>query len=73
MNWFKHSGWSCLPVTPEGFFITVLAVVFMLPVCMTVFRNSHSVTASLYQILVYGTCTAFWRKWVAEKTSADAA
>jgi len=41
----------------------------MVPVCIAVVRNGHSVSDDLYEIFVYGTCTAFWWKWVAEKTS----
>lgn len=68
-QWFKTIGWLYIPIYPMGFIVTLLAIVFMVPVCMTVVRNGHSVTDDLYEIFVYGTCTAFWWKWVAEKTS----
>lgn len=68
-QWFKRSGWFYIPVHPMGFFVTILAIIFMIPVCIATFRNGHSVTDDLYQVFVYGTCTAFWWKWVAEKTS----
>ncbi|MCW3117055.1 MAG: hypothetical protein JWM28_1137 [Chitinophagaceae bacterium] len=67
--WFKPTGWIYLPVNAMGFLITLLAIVFMLPVCTAVFRNGHSLSDDLYQVFVYGTCTAFWLKWIAEKTS----
>ena len=54
---------------PLGFTVTILAIVFMVPVAMAIDRNAHSVTDELYEIFVYTTCTAFWWKWVAEKTS----
>lgn len=69
MNWFKPFGILYLPVKAEGYLISLLAVVFMIPVCTAVIRNGHSVSDDLYQIFVYGTCIAFWWKWVAEKTS----
>jgi hypothetical protein len=67
--WFKRIGWFYLPVHIMGLFVTLGAFVFMVPVCIAVFRNGHSVSDDLYEIFVYGTCTAFWWKWVADKTS----
>ncbi len=67
--WFRKSGWIYLPVHAMGIFITLCAIGFMVPVCMAVFRNGQSVTDDLYQIFVYATGTAFWWKWIAEKTS----
>jgi hypothetical protein len=67
--WFKKAGWVYLPIHPLGFLVTMLAIVFMLPVIMAAVRDGHSVTDDLYQIFVFATCTAFWWKWVAEKTS----
>ncbi len=67
-KWFRPLGWVYWPIHPLGYAVTVLAIIFMIPVCVATFRNGHSVTDDLYQIFVYGTCTAFWWKWVAEKT-----
>ena len=67
--WFKKTGWVYVPVNVMGIVITLLAIVFMIPVVMAIDRNAHSATDALYEIFVYGTCTAFWWKWVAEKTS----
>ena len=68
-NWFKSNGWVYIPVQPMGFLITLLAIIFLIPVYMAIVRNGHSVSDDLYEIFVYTTCTAFWWKWVAEKTS----
>ena len=67
--WFKKAGWFYLPVHPLGFIVTIMATIFMVPIVMAVVRNGHSVSDDLYQVFVFGTCTAFWWKWVAEKTS----
>ena len=67
--WFKKTGWLYTPVHPMGFTVTLLAVIFMVPVIIAINRNAHSVSDELYNIFVYATCTAFWWKWVAEKTS----
>ena len=68
-TWFKKVGWLYLPVHAMGMLVTLAAIVFMVPVCMAVFRNGHSVSDDLYQIFVYASCTLFWWKWIAEKTS----
>ncbi|HLF46887.1 MAG TPA: hypothetical protein VI548_10710 [Chitinophagaceae bacterium] len=69
--WFKKSGWICLPVHPMGFNGTLLAIAFMVLIFMAIIRNGHSVSDDLFQIFVYSSCTAFWWKWVAEKTSEE--
>jgi hypothetical protein len=67
--WFKPSGLLFLPVHPMGFVITFLAIVFLIPVYMAIVRNGHSASDDMYHLFVYTTCTAFWWKWIAEKTS----
>ncbi len=67
--WFKKWGWMYIPVHAMGFIVTLLAIIFLIPVYMAIVRNGHSVSDDLYQLFVYTTCTAFWWKWVAEKTS----
>ena len=69
MNWFKTYGWLYLPIRAEGAIVTFLAVLFLIPVFMAIIRNGHSVSDDLYHMFVYTSCTAFWWKWVAEKTS----
>lgn len=68
MIWFKSVGWLYLPVHPMGVIVTLLAIAFMIPVCLAANRTAHSGSDMLYEIFLYGTCTAFWWKWVAEKT-----
>ena len=67
--WFKKQGWVYIPVSVMGVLVTLLAIVFMIPIVIEADRHAHSVSDELYDIFVYGTCTAFWWKWVAEKTS----
>ena len=67
--WFKKFGWMYLPISAMGVIVTLPAIIFLIPVYMATIRNGHSVSDDLYQLFVYTTCTAFWRKWVAEKTS----
>jgi hypothetical protein len=67
--WFKKSVIFYIPIHPAGYAVTFMAVIFMIPVALAIFRNGHSATDDLYQLFVYCTCTAFWWKWIAEKTS----
>ena len=67
--WFKKTGWFYLPVHFMGLLVTLVAIIFLTPVYMAIVRNGDSVSDDLYQMFVYTTCTAFWWKWVADKTS----
>ena len=67
--WFKQIGWLYFPIHALGYLVTILAIIFMVPVVIAVDRSAHSVSDELYSIFVFFTCTAFWWKWVAEKTS----
>lgn len=67
--WFKKAGWLYVPVHAMGLIVTIMAIVFLVPVYMAIFRNGHSASDDLYEMFVYTTCTAFWWKWIAEKTS----
>ncbi len=67
--WFKRFGWLYIPVNVMGIVVTILAIIFLVPVYAAIMRNGHSVSDDLYHMFVYTTCTAFWWKWVAEKTS----
>ncbi|MDQ6812752.1 MAG: hypothetical protein M3040_03275 [Bacteroidota bacterium] len=67
--WFKRFGWLYLPITFMGIAITILAIAFLVPVYAAIVRTGHSVSDDLYHLFVYTTCTAFWWKWIAEKTS----
>jgi hypothetical protein len=69
MIWFKRYGWIYIPISAEGVIVTILAVVFLVPVFTAIVRNGHSVSDDLYHMFVYTSCTAFWWKWIAEKTS----
>ncbi len=71
MHWFKRYGWLYVPIQPAGLMITILAILFLVPVCMAIVRNGHSVSDDLYHMFVYTTCTAFSWKWIAEKTSTE--
>jgi len=68
-RWFKRRGWIYIPVNPLGYIVTGLAIIFIVPVVLAIDRNTYSITDELYKIFIYGTCIAFWWKWVADKTS----
>jgi hypothetical protein len=71
MTWFKRIGWFYIPIHVGGVMVTLLAIIFLVPVFLAITRNGHSVTDDLYNMFVYTTCTAFWWKWIADKTSKD--
>ena len=68
-TWFKKIGWFYFPVHTMGYLVTIMAFIFMVPVVIATDRSAHSVSDELYTIFVFFTCTAFWWKWIAEKTS----
>ena len=68
-SWFKKAGFLYVPVHAMGVIITTAAIAFLIPVYMAVTRNGHSASDDLYQLFVYTSCTVFWWKWIAEKTS----
>ncbi len=70
--WFKPYGLIYLPIHTLGVLITLLAIIFLIPIYMAIVRNGHSISDDLYHMFVYTTCTAFWWKWIAEKTSNHA-
>jgi hypothetical protein len=67
--WFKKTDWAYMPVHAMGVMITIAAIIFLVPVSAAIVSNGHSVSDDLYHLFVYTTCTAFWWKWIAEKTS----
>ena len=69
MKWFKQYQWIYIPIHPMGVLITIASILFLVPVFIAIIRNGHSVSDDLYQLFVYISCTAFWWKWVADKTS----
>lgn len=68
-TWFKKVSWAYLPTTFMGIAVTIIAIVFLIPVYGAIIEHERSLTNGLYDMFVYTTCTAFWWKWVAEKTS----
>ena len=67
--WFKKAGILYLPVHFMGYLLTMLAIGILVPVCITVVRQGHPVSQDLFHLFIYISCTAFWWKWIAEKTS----
>ncbi|CAN5744686.1 hypothetical protein BH11BAC3_BH11BAC3_12270 [soil metagenome] len=68
LTWFKKASWLYLPVDGMGYLVTLMAMVFMVPLIMAIVRNGHSVSDDLYHIFICTTCTKFWWKWTAEKS-----
>jgi hypothetical protein len=68
-TWFRRIGWIYFPSHTMGAIVTLAAIAFLVPVYTAILRTGHSVSDDMYNLFVYTSCTAFWWKWVAEKTS----
>ena len=58
-----------LPIHFMGYLLTMVAIACMVPVSMAIMRHGAPVSDDLFHLFIYLTCTAFWWKWIAEKTS----
>ena len=67
--WFKRLGWLYVPIHFIGVLITLIAIMACVWFFIAIDRNSHSVSDTLINFFVYLSCTAFWWKWIADKTS----
>jgi hypothetical protein len=67
--WFRKTKFSYLPITIAGYLVTVMGILFMVPVIIACLRSTHSVSDFFYSLFVYATCTAFWWSWIAGRTS----
>jgi hypothetical protein len=68
-TWFRQFGIFYIPVHLFGYLVTMLAIVLMVTVALSVFKGGQPLTTDLFQFFIYLTCTAFWWKWIADKTS----
>lgn len=46
-RWFKKEGWIYLPVHRMGYFVIIMAIIFIVPVIMAIARNGHAVSDEL--------------------------
>ncbi len=67
--WFKKLGWLYVPVHAMGLLVTAVFVIMNVVFFIAIDRESHSVSDTLLRFFVYFTCTVFWGKWIAERTS----
>jgi hypothetical protein len=68
-KWFKQKNGIYFPIHPLGYLITGMSILFLVPIIISIDRNAHSLSDFFYEVFIYGTCTVFWWKWIAEKTS----
>ena len=72
-RWFTPWGLVYLPVSFEGFCITLLALAFCAQVFWAIDRHSHSVTDTLYGIYPFWGVTFLGLMFIASRTSAEKA
>jgi hypothetical protein len=46
--WFKRLGVFYIPTHFAGYFITLLAIAFLVPIYIAITRNGHSISDDLY-------------------------
>lgn len=56
-SWFKRGSRIYEPVHIVGFVITLLIILFLVPVYVDVILNGYSAGDDLYHMFVYTTCT----------------
>jgi len=69
-GWFRRWGWIHVPVSPQGFLLTALLLLFCVQVFVAVDRGSHSVSDTLYGIFPYVVPAFLLFEWLAGRTSA---
>lgn len=69
MKIFKRTGMLHTPVTIWGYLIYVIAVAFLVLVFITIDRNSHSVSDTLFGVFPYFAGVFLLVEWFASKTS----
>jgi hypothetical protein len=50
---FKQFGFICIPTHVIGMFITLLGIIFLIPLFIATTRNAHSASHDLYEMFVY--------------------
>lgn len=68
-QWFKPWGWFYRPISHEGWFITLLTILFCLQVFIAVDRVSRSAGDTLYGLFPYAVPAFTVLGWVASHTS----
>jgi peptidoglycan/LPS O-acetylase OafA/YrhL len=69
--WFRRWGWTHLPVSPQGWLVILLLLVFWIQVFLAVDRRSHSVSDTLYGIFPFVVPSFLLFEWVASRTSGS--
>jgi len=67
----KRAIWNWCLAHIMGFLITLSAIVLMILICIAAFHDGYPVNDGFNQDFLYGACSVFWWKWVAEKTSTN--
>ena len=71
--WFKKYGWFFLPVSPAGWVVTILFVIFCIHIFIAVDVHSHSVSDTLYGVFPFKVPAFFVWQWIGWNTSGKKA
>lgn len=69
MNWFKKTGIIFIPTSIAGIILYLLTIGFCTTVFISIDRNSHSNTDTLYGIFPYFVSAFTILYWIAANTS----
>jgi peptidoglycan/LPS O-acetylase OafA/YrhL len=71
-TWFRRWGWTHVPVSPAGWLVVLLLVLFWIQVFLAVDRQSHSASDTLYGIFPFVVPSFLLFEWLASRTSDTA-
>jgi hypothetical protein len=68
-KWFRKFGWAYLPVSWQGFIVSLLLIAFLVNTFIAVDRHSHSVSDTLYGIFPFWVPSFLVWLWIGSNTS----
>jgi hypothetical protein len=68
-RWFRPWGWIYLPISWQGFVVSLMGLAFCLQVFVAVDSRSHSISDTLYGIFPYVIPCLMILNWIASKTA----
>lgn len=67
--WFTQLGWIYKPVSPMGYFVTFLPILFFCQILLAIDRRVNSVSDLLYTIVPWAILLFLFWEWLARHSS----
>ena len=61
---FKQEGLTVQPIYLLGILMILTAIAVLVPCCISLLKNDHSLSQDLYKVFVLDSCTALCWKWI---------